>query len=424
LNQLQQRIKARTCEFFLASADFNGITASHLMLELGVSWLELREALDTLVSSGDVTLSFGSLTANAHIKRLPDVPAEEQLRLLAQEDARSVGLYPAASLIRTSIDISRYADRPYTLRLTQAEAQLVPVFFELQVLDRYYRDPRFRFDFGDFGGSISIGGEYYESDAVREKDQVFVSTFGIGYDSKRDRVVAVFLRYLADLSPEHQQYWKTYEVTSACTMNSDYARATINGEWPENASVYRALLQERIEINKLATMIGKPELFLNASENELISGFHPMLHPTRKNFDDFVHLFDKLLSESINRAFFEGEVDLARRVEQRDGSYMIEQKGTLQLLEEWLATRFYRGRDETAARDLLEPFREVRKLRQKPAHALVADSYDPTYARQQDALVGRLYERLNVLRSILAKHPKAVGYEPPEWLAKRRLVFY
>ena len=49
--------------------------------------------------------------------------------------------------------------------------------------------------------------EYLKSHAMREHDQVLLQTFGFAYDKDLKRAVAVFLRYLHDLSPEHQRVW-------------------------------------------------------------------------------------------------------------------------------------------------------------------------------------------------------------------------
>jgi len=51
--------------------------------------------------------------------------------------------------------------------------------------------------------------KHYESSDTDDRDKVLLDTFGIAYDSNRNRVVVVYLRYLADLNPEHQQIWNT-----------------------------------------------------------------------------------------------------------------------------------------------------------------------------------------------------------------------
>jgi hypothetical protein len=302
---------------------------------------------------------------------------------------------------------------------------MTPVFFELDVLDRYYRDPRYRFEFRDFCGSIGLTTESYDSGQVAERDKVFLQTFGIGYTERRDRVVLVYLRYLASLSPEHQQIWNAHVVQSACSMNSDYARVTIYGEWAQYHSAYQAFVTEQAEINKLATMIGKPPLFKATYEEDRPAGFAPMLRPTKRNFDEFVHLLDKMLSENINRDFFAGDILLERTVPRKDGAVEVQRPGTLQLLEEWLSSRYRDSTGAEVAREVLAPMRTIRTLRQKPAHVLGSDVYDRSLPSRQDDLVATACRALTQLRLVLWSHPNATDrYSPPEWLDGENIVFY
>ena len=292
-------------------------------------------------------------------------------------------------------------------------------------MEKYFRDPRYHCYFGDRDGSISVKEKHYSSDDMSEKDKVLLQTFGIGYDERRRRVVVAFLRYLADLSPEHQQIWKAQEVTGKCTVNSDYLRASILGAWPENYSVYEALIQEQVEINKLTSMIGKPVLFkVTFEEDKRPIEFSAMLRPTFQNLQDFAHSLDKMLSENINRDFFRGDTPLEDRIEASDGSIERRQLGTITLLERWLSTKYRTGGGEDASREVVEPFREVRKMRQPAAHNLAKDEYDPSFPNQQDEPLGRVKQSLTKLRLIFSSHPKAKGYTAPEWLDGSKIVFY
>lgn len=415
----------RVNDFFTASHDFNGTLLSALCAEFDITWPKMRVTVNRLVRSGEISLAFASHCINPHIKRLPDLPVEAQLSKLKAEDPHAVCAYPSPDVIRATTDLAAYDSRPFTKRLALAEAQLTPVYFDFEVLDRYYRDPRYRFDFHDFGGTIGITTEHYESSDMADRDKVLLQTFGIAYNANRDRVAVVFLRYLADLSPEHQQIWAANMVSGACTMNSDYMRTMIYGNWSMHYSAYEAFLTEMSEINKLSAMIGKPGLLHDTFEGNRPEGFHTMLRPTRKNFEEFIHLLDKMLSENINRDFFEGDIPLERQVPRDDGTLEVQRSGTLQLLEEWLRTKYRTSNGKDVSREVLEPLREIRKLRQKPAHALHDNVYDRSYSKQQDDILGRACRALTQLRLIFWSHPRArESYSPPDWLDGDNIVFY
>lgn len=418
---------ARVRDFFLASPDWNGIPARDLAAELGATWPQLRARLVRHLRAGRVTVAFASTSGNPHIKRLPDPPVEDQVATLLAAPVDDVCVYPTAAVVASAVDLAAYDDRPFARRLLLAEAHLTPVWFELEVLDRYARDPRFRLDFRDYVGKVVSADEHYTSDAVPERHKVLLQTFGIGYDPRRTRVVVVYLRYLAGLPPEHQQLWRAHALGDAdgpFTINGDYERATLWGAWPRYRSAYAAFLQERAEVNALAERIGRPPLFRQAFDERRPPGFGPMLRPTRRNLQEFAHLLDKLLSESIDPKFFAGEVEPETRTTRPDGSVQVERRGTLQLLEAWLAAHYTPMDGTDLGRDVFGPLREVRKLRQRPAHAIEADDYDPKYAREQDALLARALRALTCLRLILSSHPLAAGYAPPDWLDGDRIVFY
>ena len=421
---MKEDVLKRIVDFFARSSDFNGILALNLGAEFLTSWSEMREILSQLVQENRISLAFASYSINPHNKRLSDLSVDKQVAKLFEEEPYTMCAYPTSDEICDIVDLSVYDTQPFTRRLALVEPQLSPVFFELEVLDKYHRDPRYYFEFSDFAGSIGITTEHYDSQNVAERDKIMLQTFGIGYNSTRNRVVVVFLRYLANLSPEHQQIWSAHIVHDECSMNSDYEGAMIYGYWPKHHSAYRAFLTEQAEINKLAHLIGKPSLFRETFEERRPKEFIPMLRPTRKHFDEFIQLLDKMLSENINRNFFKGDIPLKRQVE-RDGVVEIQRPGTLRLLEEWLSTKYRTADDEDVAGEVVTPLKQIRKLRQKPAHKLQEDEYDLTYPRRQDEILGEACRTLSKLRYILWSHPRArEHYSPPDWLDGDKIVFY
>src|SRR6186713_704587 len=86
---------------FIASAkrdSFNGIVASALLGHQADSQ-KLRVELSALIREGQVTAVFARLALNMHIKRLPDSPIENQLKLLIDEPLDEFSLYPTASAV-------------------------------------------------------------------------------------------------------------------------------------------------------------------------------------------------------------------------------------------------------------------------------------------------------------------------------------
>jgi hypothetical protein len=413
-------------DFFIKSSDFNGISGAQLEAAVPIASEQATDVLARLIEMGSVTVAFGTHQINPHILRLAPLPLDEQIRLLRSESSSTFCVYPTPRVLKKRRAWRQFDGKPFTRRLALGEPQLTPVYFELGVLERYYRDPRYELRFFDYGGQIVIGGEAYESSETRERDKIFLDSFGIAYDGHRNRVVVAYLRYLSSLTSEHQYLWLAHVIPETCVMNSDYERATIYGGWPEYHSAYQALIVEITEINKLASLIGKPPLFRTEFDsNSRPTGLSPMLRPTMRNLQEFVHLLDKMISENINREFFRGDVDLEKEITRSVDKVQVQQIGTLTLLRDWLR-RLYRTADgQDISDEIVKALKRVRDIRQRPAHAIQADQYDQSLPGQQDQIVGDVVRSLTQLRVILWSHPKArENYAPPEWLDSDKIVFY
>ena len=74
------------------------------------------------------------------------------------------------------------------------------------------------------------------------------------------------------------------------------------------------------------------------------------------------------------------------------------------MLEDWVRGRF-RPEDPAPIDEMFQTIKEVRKLRQKPAHGLKPNTFDPGLLKEQRALMSRTYDAIRTLRLILESHP-------------------
>jgi hypothetical protein len=288
---------------YLQSGDFNGLPGHHIIAHFRVACDELRNILMPLVEAGHLDLNFGDNHPNPHIRAFRDEPIDQQLAKLSTSNSCGFVVYPTASTLQNRVDVSAYADRPFTRRLAFGEPQLGFVSFELPVLDYYRRNPRYVFFSNDIQGWISIGNDAYESEAFPEKHKVLLKAFGFSYDEKMQRAVAVFLRDLARLTPEHQQLWAAHELSGKYALHPDFFRAMIQGDWQIKASLSEAFLEELRTINHMCELIGhKPMFRIVPKERPKELGF--LLRSTRRELNEFVLLLDKLMSDNLNVDFF------------------------------------------------------------------------------------------------------------------------
>ena len=242
---------------------------------------------------------------------------------------------------------------------------------------------------------------------MRESDQVLVQTFGFSYDEQKNRSVAVFVRYLHDLSAEHQQMWRARQLPSPQRLHPEYYRSNILGEWSEHISLLEALCIEIWLINQMTRVIRKQPLFKmdfgrHAENRPKKLAF--LIRPTLEEFNSAVLLLDKVLSDNISVRFFEGATPLESENERPDGKIEVRRKGTIALLDEYLRS-VYRTDDWSPWDAAITSLKAVRKMRQHPAHAVKEDVFDPECARQFRDLCVEGYGALLTLRTCLQRHP-------------------
>ncbi len=417
---LREQLLDEITRQFLDSPDFNGLVISRYLEKSGASWPEVKAALAGLVQGGQATLNFAEM--NPFVKNFPDPPSQKQLELLARSNSPGIlCAYPTACALGDAVN--RFADRPFAQMLAAGHGHLGLLFFDLAVLEMYAADPRYHFEFRSYSGWISIHDEFYFDDGTRERDKVYLKSFGLAYDSKGHRVLAAYLTDLVKLSPEHQQYWRTKQLTEECRVIKEYIDNTLGGIWVDTSSFHAALLHEQSEINKLCLMVGRPRLFRETFERHWPPGYSIFFRPTKRNFLNFVHTLDKILSDNLNKEFFEGDVSEHETIERADGTRELKPLGTLTLLKNWLAQQM-RFNEADGLDRLMKPLREVRDLRSRHAHQLLKDEFDHAYHAEQDRLIVEVYYSLASLRRLFATHPDASGYQPPDFLDPEKLRLY
>ncbi len=142
-----------------------------------------------------------------------------------------------------------------------------------------------------------------------------------------------------------------------------------------------------------------------------------MIRPTLKEFNSFIHLLDKMISENVNKDFFQHEIPYETETKRSDGRIIVKEKGTIALLKEWLGIKV-KTPDPKPIDEMIQTFLKIRKMRMKPAHKVDEDRFEQEYLKEQRKLIIEAYYAIRTLRLIFANHPKTKSYVMPEWLFK------
>ena len=391
----RDELLAKVVKQYLESGDFNGYRVT---LDLDAPLIA------TLISDRKLELHCEDRHPNPSIRAFPAEAIGEQIGKIHHVDGC---LYPTPEFLREHVPSD--GERPFTTMLAQGAAQLEFRAFDLSVLEFYRNDPRYHYTTDDIHGSISVRQEH---SGLRDSDQVFLQTFGYCYDEDVNRAVAVFLRYLHDLTPEHQRIWQAKLLDEEHQLHPDYYRTSIVGEFPERLSIYDALLAEQREINLMAEKFGKPPLFRRTYEpSRRPRGFGILIRPTQQAYESFVHMLDKLMSDNLNPDFFKGDLELSETAVKQSGETFRIQVPTIRLLEQRFEDATSRNKNV-----MLATLRKIRRLRQRPAHALLDDDrFDQKFLKEQRALIQDAYFAVRTIRSLFETH-LGIEHEVPKWL--------
>ncbi|MGY5353618.1 hypothetical protein [Wenyingzhuangia sp. IMCC45467] len=429
---MKQKIEIKVFNFFVESNDFNGIKLRRLSSELGINYIECIDLIKELVSENKISIQSST---NPHIIGFQHFPIKNQLIVLEEakkikEIKQTLGtftftredtdtpicLYPTPDYLKENRNLDDYENAIYSKKLALAEPQLKPFFFEIEVLERYSTDPRFNFIFEDYSGSINCNYDENGVQILREEDKVFIKTFGLGFDSNKNRLAVVYLRYLSDLTPQHQIYWSTREVKGNCKVLEEYYNNIINGSWSFSHSIFSALIGELTCLNMLSEKAFGQNIFRkNFDNNNRPKEFTFFFTPTLKNYNDFILLLDKMISENINSNFFKDKIELYNYHKVEDGVVERKYKNTLNLFEEWL-TNMFSTNDNRNLTEIFTPLKKVRRERQNPAHRISENNYDKKYIELQKTIVQNTYNSIRHLRHIFQQHPKAKDVKIEKWL--------
>lgn len=415
---VERQLLEHIAKKYLDSRDFNGLAAGPIINSLAEFPVDIESVLTELVAEGAIYANFGHEMTNPYIMGFPHQSAADNLAEVQKRGGvRSAVLYPTRDTLAAMCAGDHYPGAPYSAALALGHAQLESVFFQADVLGKYRDDPRYDY-------TLDIGGEIRALEGTPLN--TYLTTFSIGFDADMnndDIVVGVPLRYLHDLSPSEQAYWKSFEhERQDWVLHPDWVRPHLMGEFPERVSPYTAVLMEMQLVNDICGAIGYPSLYRNLYDGpSRPTDYGYLIRPTGRELSNFIEQLNKLLIDNLNKKFFV-RTQVALTEERQDGAGNTYQgeRGTMNMLVEWMentVTHDPGGMVPSAVRIL----KDIRKARSKTAHKLYENNYDPSVWADQRRYVVEAYLAVRSIRQLLASHPKAASVRVPDELDEPRV---
>lgn len=403
---MKEKILTEITNYYLQSRDFN-------CLPLGQLDNDQEDLICELIDEGKIEVLSSNFVLNPHIKALKlDIDKEEQKRAV-KDRAGSVVLYPTEKHLKS---MNLFTEKPFTKMLMEGKEQLDILFFDIEILESYFQNPKYIVFSSDYRGSIVTSDDFVNEDLEGE----YIKDFGIGYHKKKgnhERVVGVFLRDLAELSLNAQLKWKInyLEKQEDYFINSGFYDNLILGKWIDEISIYDALLDEMKVINSMCNNMGIPNLFRKTFEPhtaEKPEDYRMIFLPTLKNYYAFILCLEKMIIHNINHKTFTTAARYIRPVDRKNGDG--NPKGSLVMLEEWLKKNIITN--ENLDELIINPLKAIRKIRQVPAHEIYSNKYDKSLSKRQNEVILETYRAIRSIRLFFANYPGNKDIEIPEYL--------
>lgn len=400
---------------YLNSRDFNGLP----IYQLTNKEVELCKVL---LVEDKIELYSDSFVPNPHIKStMLNKNLDKTMYLDEIKSDRHVVFYPTESTMRT---VTMDEEKPFTLMLMKGKCQLEIVYFKVEVLEAYFQDPRYSVSTHDYRGNIYAKDEYY-----KQLEGEWLKNYGLAYHNKlknNRRAIGVFIGDLAKMSLNAQLKWKINLLSNQeeFTINPGFIKNLIYGEWVDEVSIYSALLDEMNLINNMCDKMGIPQLFkksFDAHGTEKPEDYRIIILPTLKNYYAFITSLEKIVVDNINYKTFLKDGNFVHPIERNKENG--NPKGSLMLFQDWLERNI--STDNDIVMQIIKPLKEVRKIRQNPAHRIYDNTYDIDVYRLQNDLINETYTAIRNIRLYFQNHPYCKDIEIPEYLITgEKIVVY
>ncbi|WP_427339601.1 hypothetical protein [Caloranaerobacter sp. DY30410] len=399
---------------YLESHDFNGLPYYYLEYDA-------RDEICKLIDEDKVEIYSSKYEINPHIKRLKQYLGKDKQKEEVINNPQSIVLYPTENYLKT---LNLIEERPFTKMLMEGRPQLEILYFKVEVLESYYQDPRYTVLSHDYRGKIYVNDDYRD-----ELEGEYLKDFGLGYHKDKgnnDRVIGAFIGDLADLSLNAQLKWKIHYIPNQedYKINYSFYKNTILGQWVDEVSIYDALLEEMIVINKMCENMGIPKLFkktIKPHGYDKPEDYRIILLPTLKNYYSFILTLEKMIVHNINTKTFIKEGFYVKPIDRNDKKG--EPKGSLVMFSEWLKNNIRTSEDLDEL--IINPLKKIRKIRQVPAHEMYSNKYDKSLYRKQNELIIETYKAIRAIRLFFMNHPLNKDMEISEYLITgEKIVVY
>lgn len=372
----------------------------------------IKNILIELINEEKIEVISSKYTDNPTIKLLPTfLSIDEQIQLI-NGDLHVIVLFPTKRVL-SSKKISN--EKKFTKMLKKGEHHLKIIYFDPTIVEEYVVNPKYIFKFDGIRGYILLSDEFIN----RQRDYEYIKDFGMAYfrkNGKFKRAIGVFLTDLNKLSVEDQMHWSKYMLNNQqeYTVHPNFVEQLLYGRWSNNTPIYQIMIEMRTEINNVVNTLKMPNFYKTNFDiyDENIFDFRTIFSPTKRNYDNFIMVLEKLFINDINKDFFTTKSFLFKKIENTkndDGT----KKASITLFSEWIDLNLSDNSDYKE--NDIKVLKDIRKKRQKPAHDLESNNYNEEYWSIQNEIIIKCFYALRMILIQFLEHPNC-SYETKQYI--------
>ncbi|MBX9693910.1 MAG: hypothetical protein K2Z81_16100 [Cyanobacteria bacterium] len=210
MKESYQKTLERLTKLYLNSEQFNGVRGDRLALEAEMDNTMARIVLRDLCMDGMIDIVSPRAFLNPYIKADRTIPKDIQLEDI-ENDLSEFCVYPSPKHLEKAVKAKRY---PYfKMELAKGGGHLDIRYFHDQVVDFYRASPdSYIVNEAPFGMGQRLGAFAGLPKRQRYKAWGAVRCPGVRQLSNGERAICVLLRYLAQMAPDEQEYWSTFQI--------------------------------------------------------------------------------------------------------------------------------------------------------------------------------------------------------------------
>jgi len=248
---------------------------------------------------------------------------------------------------------------------------LTPVYFKIQVLDRYKNDSR--------------------NYTITDSTITFLSEWSIPFNVNKENIVSVWLGDLGRIPYEEQQYWKAYNIPPKGGMDQKFIDRQLRNKWTDASRIESKLVPTLNKLNAIISEKYGDVIFkvLSDADKEIYNSFMLPTNYSMPEYQSFLLKLCKLVSESINTSLIKKSMgeDFDENV-----------KGSVLQLGMFLE---YIGIDKE--RKISSSIKKVQDSRNKLAgHSASLKEYNKVWGREKDEKINSIADARNLLENIIS----------------------